>query len=68
MNREKQISRKEEDKERWTISQIADQLDISTRTNLPCVTWKQNLPFSRSKIKANRQRHHRQSQGMPSYP
>ena len=32
MNREKQVGRKEKDKERWTISQIADQLDISTRT------------------------------------
>ncbi len=33
MNRkEKQISREKENKKRWTISQIADQLDISTRT------------------------------------
>jgi DNA-binding transcriptional MerR regulator len=32
MDKEKQISRKKENKERWTISQIADQLDISTRT------------------------------------
>jgi DNA-binding transcriptional MerR regulator len=29
---EKQSRQKKEDKERWTISQIADQLDISTRT------------------------------------
>lgn len=32
MNPKKQINPKKMDKERWTISQIADQLDISTRT------------------------------------